>query len=87
MGVYDDKTDTFKTISKIGTGLTEEDFAKLKQMADKVKISKQPSNVDLDKMFKPDVFTAPKLVVEIGADEISISPSHTAGYALRFPRL
>jgi len=87
VGVYDDKTDSFKTISKIGTGLTEEDFAKLKTMADKVKVSKQPINVAMDKMFKPDVFTAPKLVVEIGADEISISPSHTAKYALRFPRL
>ena len=29
----------------------------------------------------------PKIVLEIAADEISKSPSHTAGVALRFPRL
>jgi len=26
-------------------------------------------------------------VVEVAADEITVSPTHTAGYALRFPRL
>jgi DNA ligase 1 len=87
VGIYDEKSDTFKTISKIGTGLKEEDWGTLKRMADKVKVGKKPVNVNMDKIFAPDVFTAPKIVVEIGADEISISPSHTAGYALRFPRL
>jgi DNA ligase-1 len=87
VGVYDDKSDTFKTLSKIGTGLKEEDWGTLKKMADKVKTNKCPVNVDMDKMFAPDVYTEPKVVVEIGADEISVSPSHTAGYALRFPRL
>ncbi len=87
VGVYDDKSDTFKTLTKIGTGLKEEDWGTLKKIADKVKTSKCPGNVDMDKIFAPDVYTEPKIVVEIGADEISISPSHTAGYALRFPRL
>lgn len=87
VGVYDDKEDVFKTISKIGTGLTEEDWGVLKKMSDRVKVQKQPGNVVMDKIFKPDVCTSPKIVVEIGADEISVSPSHTAGYALRFPRL
>jgi DNA ligase-1 len=87
VGVYDDKSDTFKTLTKIGTGLKEEDWGILKKMADKVKTAKCPNNVDMDKIFAPDVYTEPKIVVEIGADEISISPSHTAGYALRFPRL
>lgn len=87
VGVYDEKTDSFKTISKIGTGLKEEDWGTLKKMADKAKSAKKPSNVNMDKIFTPDFFTSPTIVVEIGADEISISPSHTAGYALRFPRL
>ena len=87
VGVYDDKTDSFKTLTKIGTGLKEEDWGILKKMADKFKVAKCPSNVVMDKTFAPDVYTAPKIVVEIGADEISISPSHSAGYALRFPRL
>jgi DNA ligase-1 len=86
-GVYDDKTGTFKTISKIGTGLKEDDWIKLKLMCDKIKIEKAPANVEMNKIFKPNVFVSPKIVVEIGADEISVSPSHTVGYALRFPRL
>jgi DNA ligase-1 len=87
VGVYDDKTDSFKTITKIGTGLDEQDWLKLKTLADKIKVDKIPANVDMDKIFMPDVILKPAIVVEIGADEISISPTHTAGYALRFPRL
>jgi DNA ligase-1 len=86
-GVFDDKSNTFKTVSKIGTGLTEDDLKALKTACDKIKIKEMPKNVDANKMFTPDVIVRPELVVEIGADEISISPSHTAGYALRFPRL
>ena len=87
VGIYDDKKESFKTISKIGTGLTEEDWVTLKTMCDKIKIKEKPLNVEMNKTFKPNVFVKPSLVVEIGADEISISPTHTAGYALRFPRL
>ena len=87
VGVYDNKKDTFKTISKIGTGLTEEDWKKLKSMCDKIRIKDKPNNVEMNKIFKPAIYVKPELVVEIGADEISVSPTHTAGYALRFPRL
>ncbi len=87
VGIYDEKEGMFKTISKIGTGLTEETLAKLKTMCDREKIAKVPANVKMSKMFTPDTIVNPKIVVEIGADEISISPSHSAGYALRFPRL
>ena len=87
VGVYDKDSNVFKTLSKIGTGLTEENLIYLKKECDKIKIKEKPKNVVMDKIFKPDVFVEPKIVVEIGADEISVSPSHTAGYALRFPRL
>ena len=87
VGIYDDKKDSFKTISKIGTGLKEDDWIKLKIICDKIKIKDKPNNVEMHNIFKPNVFVKPSLVVEIGADEISISPTHTAGYALRFPRL
>jgi len=87
VSIYDDKKDSFKTISKIGTGLKEDDWIKLKKICDKIKIKEKPTNVEMHNIFKPNVFVKPSLVVEIGADEISISPTHTAGYALRFPRL
>jgi DNA ligase-1 len=86
-GVYDKKTDTFKTITKVGTGLTEDTLAKLKSMCDKIKVNEIPSNVIMDKTYLPDVIVQPRIVIELGADEISDSPSHSAGYALRFPRL
>lgn len=87
VGVYDEKTDTYKTISKVGTGLKENDWVKLKELADKLKLAQLPSNVQLEKAYMPDIILKPSLVVEIGADEISVSKTHTAGYALRFPRL
>ncbi len=39
------------------------------------------------KALKPDVWVEPRIVVEVAADEITVSPTHSAGYALRFPRL
>ena len=35
----------------------------------------------------PSVWLEPSIVVEVLADEITSSPNHTAGYALRFPRV
>jgi DNA ligase-1 len=86
-GVYEKSSDSFKTITKVGTGLKDDDWTKLKEMADKVKTDKKPANVDMNKIFEPDVYLVPSIVVELGADEISKSPTHSAGYALRFPRL
>ena len=87
VGIYDEKENNFKTITKIGTGLTEEDWGVLKKMADKLKVGVLPKNIIMNKIFTPDILLSPEIIVEIGADEISVSPSHTAGYALRFPRL
>ena len=33
------------------------------------------------------MWVEPKIVLEVLADEITKSPNHTAGYALRFPRV
>jgi DNA ligase-1 len=86
-GVYDKETDTFKTVTKVGTGLKDDDFRMLKEQLDKIKVPQKPANVEANKVFEPDVWVAPKIVVELGADEVSKSTTHTAGYALRFPRL
>lgn len=87
LGIYDEKNETYKTVSKLGTGLTESGLEEIKGMCDKKKVGKKPKNVDIDKMFEPDVYVEPSIVLEIGADEVTKSPSHSAGYALRFPRL
>lgn len=86
-GLYDEKTETYLTITKVGTGLTDDQFRHLKTLADKYVIKEVPKNVDIPKNYIPDTITAPEIVVEIGADEVSISKTHSAGYALRFPRL
>jgi DNA ligase 1 len=86
-GVLDEKKDKIVTITKVGTGLTDEEFGTLKKMCDKLKVTKLPTNVEMDKIYEPDVMVSPKIVLELTADEISDSPTHTAGYALRFPRL
>ena len=86
-GIYDDKKEEYLTITKVGTGLTDDQFRHLKKLADKHVIKEVPKNVDIPKNYIPDTIIAPEIVVEVGADEVSISKTHSAGYALRFPRL
>ena len=82
-----EESDQFLTISKIGTGLSDEQWREMKKRIDKVKVINQPKQYIIDKNLYPDVWCAPKIVVEIDADNITRSPIHTAKYALRFPRL
>lgn len=77
----------FYTISKVGTGLTDEQWIQLKVQSEKFKVASKPKEYEVDKNLEPDVWLIPGLVVEIAADEITKSPIHTAGLALRFPRL
>ncbi|PJE68930.1 DNA ligase [Candidatus Shapirobacteria bacterium CG10_big_fil_rev_8_21_14_0_10_38_14] len=88
----------FLTVSKIGTGLTDEQWREMyKKCRDASvhsegipqgeQIQKKPKQYVVDKNLAPDVWCQPKIVVEIQADNITKSPIHTAKYALRFPRL
>lgn len=86
VGILDGK-DMIKTIAKIGTGLSDEQFRELKQRCQPLLTKEQPSNYDVHKNLVPDAWTLPGLVVEVAADEVTKSPVHTAGWALRFPRL
>ena len=98
VGVYDKEKDHFMTVSKIGTGLTDEEWREIHKRADKIKVAKKPARVH--SILEPSVWIAPEIVIEVLADEITRSPNHTAGmkvdektgikepgYALRFPRL
>lgn len=87
VGVYDNKSEKFVTIAKIGTGLTDEEWRQLKAKSEKFKTKTRQSNYSVHKMMECDVWLAPEIVVEIKADEITKSPVHTAELALRFPRL
>ena len=79
--------DRVLTTSKIGTGLTDEEFREMKRRLTKLGVKEKPKEYEVHKNYTPDYWVTPSLVVEIAADEITKSPTHTAGIALRFPRL
>lgn len=86
VGVLNEKQE-IKTIAKVGTGLTDDQFKELKNRGNALEIDKKPVEYEVTKAIIPDVWMRPELVVEIAADEITKSPNHSAGVALRFPRL
>ncbi len=94
VGCYDKKNDCFETVAKVGTGFTDQGWTDLKKRCDDLKTSEKPHNVVCDISLYPSVWTFPQLVCEVLADEITISPVHSAGksrgehfgLALRFPR-
>jgi DNA ligase-1 len=92
VGLYEPEKDEFITVSRIGTGLTDDEFRKVNEIGQKSRVSKKPARVNA--VVNPSYWVEPKEVLEIFADEITRSPTHTAGkvgdepgYALRFPRL
>ncbi|MBU0578364.1 ATP-dependent DNA ligase [Patescibacteria group bacterium] len=87
VGVRDEKKEVVKTITKIGTGLKDEQLKEMKTRVDNIATDKKPKNYDVPKGLIPDVWAEPEVVIEVAADEITTSPTHSAGVALRFPRL
>ncbi len=90
--VFDPATDTFKTVSKVGTGFSDEEWVQLRERLDAVAVAHKPARVD--SKMEPDVWVQPTYVITVAADEITRSPMHTCGadeqgigYALRFPRV
>ncbi len=93
VGVYNKTADMFQTVAKIGTGLTDVEWKELKKKCDALAMKAKPKNIACAKELMPDVWVNPQIVCRIRADEITLSPLHTAGkttetsgYALRFPR-
>jgi len=93
MAAYDDETDTFKTVCKVGTGFTDEDLEKLPSILEPYRMPHPHARVDAK--LEADVWFTPAIVLEILGAEITLSPIHTcalnkiregAGLAIRFPR-
>ncbi len=77
-----------KTITKVGTGITDEKFHYLNKLLKPLKTKNKPQSYLLkDKNLTPDYWVEPKILVELAADEITVSPTHSSGFALRFPRM
>jgi DNA ligase-1 len=77
----------YYSISNLGTGLSDEQFKTMNKVVEKLKTENKPEEYLVDATRTPDVWVSPKVVLEVLADEISVSPRHLAKYSLRFPRL
>ena len=93
LSTYDENTDTFPSICKVGTGFTDDSLDQLYQILNpKTTIKKNPR---INSEMEADVWFEPELVIEIVASDITLSPIHKvardeikkeAGLALRFPK-
>ena len=93
LATYDEDTDMFTSICKVGTGFSDEDLDQLYQILQpRVTIRKNPR---IESEMESDVWFEPELVIEVVASEITLSPIHRAardkvrkdaGLALRFPK-
>ncbi|MFQ5999298.1 MAG: ATP-dependent DNA ligase, partial [Candidatus Bathyarchaeia archaeon] len=93
LAAYDPEEDMFKTVTKCGTGFTDEDLKKLPKMMEKHRIPHRHSRVH--STLEADVWFEPVVVIETIGAEITLSPIHTcamdvirkgSGLAIRFPR-
>ena len=87
VGVVEPASGKIKTITKIGTGLTDEQFKELAIRLRNLQVEGKPKEYEAHKNYTPDFWVEAKLVVELAGDDLTKSPTHTSGYALRFPRL
>jgi DNA ligase-1 len=93
VAVYDEDSDAFKTVCKVGTGFTDEVLAQMPKTLQQYQIPHRHGRVDA--VLEADVWFSPAKVIEIIGDEITLSPIHTcakdyirkgSGFAVRFPR-
>jgi DNA ligase 1 len=90
--VYDSQNSRFRTITRVGSGLSDEEWKEFREKLDETKISHKPPQVD--SLIEADVWVESRFVIEVVAAEITRSPRHTCGkvnqekgYSLRFPRM
>jgi DNA ligase-1 len=93
LAAYNSGNDTFETVTKCGTGFTDEDLGKLPKMLQKHVVQRKHPRVN--SMLEADVWFEPSVVIEVLGAEITLSPIHTcamdavrkgSGLAIRFPR-
>jgi DNA ligase-1 len=93
LAAYNPDNDSFETVTKCGTGFTDEDLAKLPKMMQKHVI--QHKHPRVNSIIEADVWFEPVVVIEILGAEMTLSPIHVcamnairkgSGLAIRFPR-
>ena len=93
LAAYNQESDTFKTTTKVGTGISDLDLEKLSAALKTHKVSNVQPRVDAK--VEADDWFEPSIVIEVIASEITLRPIYTAGldiiregsgFALRFPK-
>jgi DNA ligase-1 len=93
LAAYDSKSDIFRSTCKVGAGFTDQHLEQFFDNLETHLITHRHARVDTG--MEMDVWFEPKIVIEVIASEITLSPSHTAainsirqgfGLALRFPK-
>lgn len=93
VAIYDPERDIFSTISKLGSGFTDEELKELPIMLNDYKLERKHPRVE--SMIEADIWFTPEIVMEVIGDELTLSPIHpcaynkireNAGIAIRFPR-
>ena len=93
LAAYNPNKDVFETLTKCGSGFTDEDLAKLPKMMEKHAISHRHPRVQ--SLLEADIWFEPVVVIEVIGAEITLSPIHAcamnvirggSGLAIRFPR-
>ncbi len=93
LAAYDPAADLFQTVCKCGTGFSDAELAALPARLAPLARPERPARVDARRTA--DVWFEPGMVLEVLGAELTLSPTHTAGWgrvkedsglALRFPR-
>ncbi len=88
--LYNEKTDMYEVICKVGTGFSDELLKSMKEQFEAKTEDEQPQNVLCPESLKPDVWVYPEIVFSVEADEITRRLGEEdigGGLSLRFPRL
>ncbi|KAI9316532.1 ATP-dependent DNA ligase [Dichotomocladium elegans] len=96
LGCYDESSDKFQTVCKIGTGFSDENLQNFYNTLKDLQIEKPRSDYEIGEHPEvPDVWFNAKIVWEVQCADLSISPRYMAGVgivdeakgiSLRFPR-
>jgi len=86
LATRDEESGRFKTVTKCGSGYTDEDLKEFTKMFRKIQLKKPHPDVDIE--LNCDAYCEPRIVFETAYEEIQVSPElkHTSKMGLRFPR-
>jgi DNA ligase 1 len=75
--VYDPVQDRYRTVARVGSGLDDAGWRRLRERLDALRVPQRPAQVEA--AVTPDVWVEPREVMEVRAGGITRSPQHTAG--------